>query len=138
MAATRRQFLQGSLALGTGLMTGLPSFAQESEKTKTTQVEPEGFFTLGQQKNHWWLITPEGKPFFTMGINHIDPASLALPGEHRHLARKSMAAARFVGLRIRRAQLEGLGIQHSRMGAGGDCQTVAAFTCLYHRRIPRT
>jgi hypothetical protein len=34
--------------------------------TKTTQLEPKGFFTLGQRKDHWWLITPDGKPFFTL------------------------------------------------------------------------
>ena len=27
-------------------------------------------------KDHWWLITPEGKPFFSIGLNHTDPASL--------------------------------------------------------------
>lgn len=45
----------------------------------TTQIEPEGFFTLGKENGHWWLITPEGKPFFSMGLNHIDPASLRYP-----------------------------------------------------------
>ena len=50
----------------------------ESEM-KTTQLEPRGFFTLGQQQGHWWLITPSGRPFFTLGINHIDPATLHYP-----------------------------------------------------------
>jgi hypothetical protein len=71
----RRNIVQGSLALGAGLMTGLPRFAHACE-TVTTQPEPQGFFTLGQRENHWWLITPDGRPFFTMGLNHIDPASL--------------------------------------------------------------
>ncbi|MBV7334097.1 agarase [Chloroflexi bacterium TSY] len=43
---------------------------------KTTQTEPEGFFTLGQRKDHWWLITPREQPFFSLGINHIDPATM--------------------------------------------------------------
>ncbi|MCS7470001.1 hypothetical protein NZK35_25410 [Stieleria sp. ICT_E10.1] len=28
---------------------------------------------------NWWLINPAGKPFFSMGLNHIDPASLRYP-----------------------------------------------------------
>ena len=77
--ANRRNFLRSSLAVGGGLaVMPLLSSARASE-VKTTQVEPEGFFTLGQRKDHWWLITPDGKPFFTMGINHIDPASLRYP-----------------------------------------------------------
>ncbi|MEO0444788.1 MAG: agarase [Verrucomicrobiota bacterium] len=45
----------------------------------TTQKEPNGYFTLGKRKDHWWLIDTEGKPFFTMGLNHIDPATLRYP-----------------------------------------------------------
>jgi len=56
-----------------------PSSAAAASDTKATQVEPEGFFTLDQRKDHWWLITPSQKPFFTMALNHIDPASLRYP-----------------------------------------------------------
>lgn len=48
-------------------------------QVRTTQVEPSGFFTLGKRKDHWWLITPDGKPFFSIGLNHLDPASLRYP-----------------------------------------------------------
>ena len=71
----RRHFLQ-SMALGACLT--LPQFGSAAE-VNTTQREAEGFFSLGKRKNHWWLITPDGKPFFTMGLNHIDPASLRYP-----------------------------------------------------------
>ncbi len=75
----RRQFLKGGLAAGTGLLA-TPLFAGPAAKTvKTTQIDTTGFFTLGKAKGHWWLITPEGKPFFTIGLNHIDPASLRYP-----------------------------------------------------------
>jgi len=75
----RRRFLAGGLALGTGL-TSLPFLRYvNAAVTNTTQAEPNGFYSLGQQKGHWWLITPEGSPFFTVGINHIDPASLRYP-----------------------------------------------------------
>lgn len=42
------------------------------------------FFSLEQVDNHWWFITPEGKPFFSIGLNHIDPASLRYP-ENIHI-----------------------------------------------------
>lgn len=75
----RRRWLQSSLAVGAGLVAKpTSSFAQVSQ-TKTTQVDPDGFFTLGKRDSHWWLITRQGKPFFTMGLNHIDPASLRYP-----------------------------------------------------------
>ena len=74
----RRRFLESAAALGAGLLTPTPTLAQDTE-TQTTQIEPEGFFTLGKRKAHWWLMTPEGRPFFTMGLNHIDPASLRYP-----------------------------------------------------------
>lgn len=53
---------------------------------KSTQADPEGYFTLGFHDNHWWLITPDGRPFFSLGINHIDPASLRYP-ENIHIWR---------------------------------------------------
>jgi len=34
------------------------------------------YFTVGERAGHWWLITPEGKPFFSIGMNHIDSATL--------------------------------------------------------------
>lgn len=50
----------------------------------TTQLEPDGFFTLAQRGNRWWLITPDGDPFFSIGMNHIDPATMRYP-ENLHL-----------------------------------------------------
>lgn len=75
----RRGFLKRSVALGTGLAAAALSKHAQAAPTKTTQTEPDGFFTLGQRKDHWWLITPDGNPFFTIGLNHIDPASLRYP-----------------------------------------------------------
>ena len=80
----RRGFLQRSLALSAGLAFPRLSKSAEPNAIKTTQLEPTGFFTLGKRKNHWWLITPDRKPFFTMGLNHIDPASLRYP-ENIHI-----------------------------------------------------
>ena len=79
VALDRRHFLQGALGLGAGLTLAALSRPAAAKEVRTTQTKPDGFFTLGQRKNHWWLIAPEGKPFFTMGLNHIDPASLRYP-----------------------------------------------------------
>jgi hypothetical protein len=43
---------------------------------RTTQLDPDGYFTLDQRDGRWWLITPEGDRFFTLGMNHIDPATM--------------------------------------------------------------
>ena len=67
------------VALGTGLSAASLSRRTQAAAVKTTQPEPNGFFTLGERDGHWWLITPDGKPFFTIGLNHIDPASLRYP-----------------------------------------------------------
>ena len=92
----RRQFLKGDLALGAGLaLTPLSRVAAAAAAAKTTQVESKGFFTLGKRKDHWWLITPDGKPFFTMGINHIDPASLRYP-ENIHIWQKKYGGSTLV------------------------------------------
>jgi len=46
-----------------------------------------GYFKVEQRKGRWWLITPEGKPFFSVGMNHIDPASMRYP-ENIHIWRE--------------------------------------------------
>lgn len=37
------------------------------------------FFTLAQRRGHWWFLAPEGEPFFSVGLNHIDPSPLRYP-----------------------------------------------------------
>lgn len=75
----RRQFMRSGLIAGAGVLQAPLITFGASGGIRTTQVDPDGYFTLGKEKNHWWLITPDGKPFFTMGLNHIDPASLRYP-----------------------------------------------------------
>jgi len=48
---------------------------------------PDKFFTVGLQNDHWWLFTPSGNPFFSIGLNHIDSASLRYP-ENIHIWRQ--------------------------------------------------
>ena len=78
----RRQFIERSVAIGVSISLG--SRLTGATPAKTTQLETDGFFTLGQEDGHWWLIDPDGKPFFTLGMNHIDPASLRYP-ENIHI-----------------------------------------------------
>ena len=34
------------------------------------------FFSVGQRNGHWWFLTPEAEAFFSIGMNHIDSATL--------------------------------------------------------------
>ena len=45
------------------------------------------YFTLGKVKGRWLFKTPEGKPFFSLGLNHFDSATLRYP-ENEHIWRK--------------------------------------------------
>ena len=45
------------------------------------------YFTVGRRNGHWWFITPEGEPFFSIGMNHIDSATLRV-GESLRLWRE--------------------------------------------------
>ncbi|MEM6777050.1 MAG: agarase [Planctomycetota bacterium] len=76
---TRRQLLQAGAGWGATIVGAASPCLANSTDSATTQVEPDGYFTLGQRDNHWWLMTPGGEPFFTIGLNHIDPASLRYP-----------------------------------------------------------
>lgn len=33
--------------------------------------DASGFFQIEQAKGRWWLIDPQGKPFYSVGLNHI-------------------------------------------------------------------
>lgn len=82
----RRQFLMTSIAAGASLpwIPFVRGRGNSLEKVKTTQLDPTGFFTLGKLHDNWWLISPDGNPFFSIGLNHIDSASLRYP-ENRHI-----------------------------------------------------
>ena len=73
--AHRRDFILRAGAIAAGfLWTGRAERAVAA--TATTQPEPDGFFTLGKRKGRWLLIDTNCRPFFSLGLNHIDPASL--------------------------------------------------------------
>ena len=79
MRLSRRELLGSAGAVCAGL-------GHRVRATPTTQVEPEGFFSLAKRDDRWWLLTPEGERFFSLGLNHLDPASLRYP-ENIHIWR---------------------------------------------------
>ncbi|MGH9846064.1 MAG: agarase, partial [Blastocatellia bacterium] len=66
---TRRRFLKRFAALGAGL-------SALSRRAAMPPPEAKGFFTVGQRGGRWWLFTPEGRPFFSVALNHIDSSPL--------------------------------------------------------------
>jgi hypothetical protein len=62
---SRRGFLAGSIVLGAA--------------TAAAGQEAARFFTVRKRSGHWMLITPEGNPFFSLGLNHIDSSVLRHP-----------------------------------------------------------
>jgi len=43
---------------------------------KTTQQDAKGHYTVGKRGGRWWVLTPEREPMFSIGLNHIDSATL--------------------------------------------------------------
>ena len=64
--------------------------------TGATQTDPSGYFSLDRRHGRWWFIAPDGEPFFSLGLNHIDPASLRYP-ENIHIWQTKYGAAPPVG-----------------------------------------
>lgn len=71
---SRRGFL-GSATAG---LLGLPARASQPARAPLA-ISRDKYFTLEQRNNHWWFITPEGEPFFSVAMNHIDSSSLRYP-----------------------------------------------------------
>lgn len=69
----RRRFLGSALALGAGSMAWPLT---QCTGNSSTLSEPKGFFTVGQRKGRWWLVTPDNEYIFSIGINHVDPAAI--------------------------------------------------------------
>jgi hypothetical protein len=78
---TRRWFLQAAACT-----VPLTISARASRAAKTTQSEPDGYFTIDRRDGRWWFIDPDGNRFFALGVNHIDPATLRYP-ENVHIWR---------------------------------------------------
>ncbi|MDX1984136.1 MAG: hypothetical protein SFV51_27930 [Bryobacteraceae bacterium] len=55
----RRGFLTATLA------AGMPA-----------QIAKTRFFTVAQRRSHWFFVSPSGEPVFSIGLNHVDSATL--------------------------------------------------------------
>ncbi|MHC4559808.1 MAG: agarase, partial [Planctomycetota bacterium] len=75
---SRRGFMKQTvrLAASAAVVRQLLSFESSKAAARTTQLNAEGFFTVGQRNGRWWFITLEKQPFFSIGLNHIDSATL--------------------------------------------------------------
>jgi hypothetical protein len=72
MPLSRREFLKaGVLSLSASL-----AWSRSLTAAQTTQLEPEGFYTVGKRHGRWWFIAPDGEQTFSLGLNHVDPATL--------------------------------------------------------------
>lgn len=123
----RQHFLGSAVALGAGAAVW-PFSGALGAPTKTTQSEPEGFFTLGRQKDHWWLITPRRKPFFSLGVNHIDPATMRYPENIPSLAGEVRREHGQMDQGVGGSESEELGLQFRRPGPGSDRKAMAGLT----------
>ena len=57
------------LALG----AGLPAAADGASHARRTGFRATGFFHTAYEHHRWWLVTPDGRPFYSTGINHVGP-----------------------------------------------------------------
>jgi len=64
----RKDFFKNSLLTAAGLVMAPGLMAGKQGK--------ESFFRLREFNGHWWFITPGGEKFWSIGINHIDSATL--------------------------------------------------------------
>lgn len=88
---SRRNFLKYTVGF-TPVFIIKPShlFEKSVVAGQTTQIDTRGFFTTGQHNGRWWFITPKGEPFFSIGLNHIDSATLRYR-ENEHIWRNKYA-----------------------------------------------
>ena len=81
MEFSRRRFL---LSIVPGIMFGLTSAPVASYSTAGKRQQNPSFFRLKKSKGRWWLVHPDGHNFFSLGLNHLDPAGLRYP-ENIHI-----------------------------------------------------
>ena len=74
---SRRNFLVRAAGLaGAALAAESRSYERTAIAGQATQVGGTGFFTITRRRGRWWLISPEGERFFSIGLNHIDSAKV--------------------------------------------------------------
>jgi len=73
MTISRKRFLEAVAATSIGWALGgrLPSGISAEIGS-----DSRSFFGATRKGNRHWLVTPDGKPFWSIGINHVDSATL--------------------------------------------------------------
>lgn len=77
----RRRFLESSFVLaasaGLGRLVGQGTDAAGPNSVASSLAR--GFFTTTRRNGRHWLVTPEGARFWSIGLNHLDSATLRYP-----------------------------------------------------------
>ncbi len=68
----RRNFIQKTMLTSAGL--GVMNYTYPNLLSE--KIQTKGFFRVSKIKNRWWLLTPDSQLFWSIGINHVDPATL--------------------------------------------------------------
>ncbi|NNN21454.1 MAG: hypothetical protein HKL80_05560 [Acidimicrobiales bacterium] len=67
-------------ALAIAATLGSPTFGLLSSKPATSgsssnfTFRATGFFHTAFDGKRWWIVTPDGHPFYISGVDHVDPA----------------------------------------------------------------
>jgi len=80
-------FLLASLATGLTCFGGEPPKTRELDRFggwKGKQFEATGYFRTEHDGRRWWLVTPEGNAFLSLGINHYHPGWWAQDYNREH------------------------------------------------------
>ena len=118
---SRRKFLSRAGALTAALVP------KQVPADQRTQIKTKGFFTIARRKGRWWLITPEGEQFFSIGLNHLDSATLRYR-ENAHIWRDKYGNSMEEWLKQVRADLRSWGFN-----TVGWVQEVVTREVLNHR-----
>jgi hypothetical protein len=59
------------MALSVAVCAACSSSAPAPAQAAPIHLDATGFFHTQQAGGRWWLVTPEGKPFFSLGVNHV-------------------------------------------------------------------
>jgi hypothetical protein len=126
---TRRAFVAGVTGLAAGSpSSGGPGASQEQARPAAGPNENRAFFTIDRRHGRWWFVTPEDEPSFSVGVNHIDSATLRYP-ENVHIWRDAFGGS------MERWLKEAVGPDLRRWGFNtvGWVQEVVTRTLTNHR-----
>jgi hypothetical protein len=61
------------MAVGASQAGAAPRAQARTVKAPKSTFPATGYFSLGQSKGRWWLVTPQGQPFYAAGIDTVAP-----------------------------------------------------------------